>query len=136
MTEGEKRECERQEKLHELQDLVHRFEGDLQDMDGFQDVSRLDKYMRLLCVFLGEIDNVRSPVYVLFLPFVRDSLMFRLNGFSKTPDELRFMQVKMMEFFVAIILNESSWKLRDQEMNQPEVFYGVGKARASKVAEK
>src|SRR3989344_2285319 len=135
MTEGEKREYERQEKLREIQDIVHRFEGDLQDADGFQDVSRLDKYMRLLCVFLGVMDNVRSPAYILFIPFVRDTLMFHLERFSKTPEELRFMQAKVMEFFMATILNELSWKLRDQEMNSPEGFYGAGKTRASRDAE-
>ncbi len=133
MNAGEEREYERQEKLREVQNAVHKFEDELIDDLNFSNMNRRDRYMQLLSVFLGKIREDFVPLDDVFFDFVDNALLPGLKQFSKTPEELRFMQAKTMEIFVGTILNESAWELHGQEQFSPEKIYGKGKTRTSPV---
>ena len=68
--------------------------------------------------------------------FVTDEFLEPLKKFSRTPEELRFMQAKLVEFLVGNIVNGAACKLNDQEWISPERIYGAGMKRNSPVAEK
>src|SRR3989344_174636 len=103
MLAREKREWERQQQLRALEERYYQFEVELEGVD------RCERCLLLLRAHLALIEQGTVEVNV-YARFVTDEFLEPLKKFSRTPEELRFMQAKLVEFLVGNIVNGAACK--------------------------